>query len=189
MSGDFSHKVLFDFTAEDSGETQWHSIDDRVMGGCSQSDFSIHESGIALFQGTVTDKNGGGFASVRSEEQDFSLDDFAGVALHARGDGHRYQLSLTTAETGPSLYYTAGFTPSPIQWESIYLPFRRFQPKIRGRVLGNSFINSAGVVTLGFMISGGQMGPFCLQVDHIWAFTEKELHEDIPHDRLDEHYF
>lgn len=188
MAGVFTHQVLFDFTGESSGDARWHSIDDRVMGGCSQSSLTVHDSGIAVFQGNVSGKNGGGFASVRSDPLVHRLDDYMGIAVHAKGDGNRYQVSLTTRSTGPSLYYLAGFRPSADEWYSYYLPFDRFNPKIRGKFLEGPYLDISAIESLGFMITGGQKGPFCLQIDHIWGFHEEELYGDIDYDRMGKDY-
>lgn len=70
-----------DFGSADAVEA-WAPIDDRIMGGVSQSRLSFHADGYAVFAGTVSMENGGGFASVRhpclrlgdAQEGPFSLD-------------------------------------------------------------------------------------------------------------------
>ncbi len=188
MWDEFDSQVLFDFTGEHPERMQWYSVDDRVMGGTSQSIFTTHDSGVGVFQGRVSAANGGGFASVRSEHFSRSLAAYQGIALHVLGDGHRYHVSLTTSETGPSLFYLAGFYPAPDEWFSFYLPFHRFRPKLRGQYLEGPRLNPGALTSLGFMITGGQTGPFYLQIDHIWAFHADELHEEDVHDRVEEFY-
>ncbi|HMX14512.1 MAG TPA: CIA30 family protein, partial [Thauera aminoaromatica] len=56
---------LFLFDRPESVVT-WSAIDDRVMGGVSRSALRFDSAGHALFAGTVSADNNGGFASVRS---------------------------------------------------------------------------------------------------------------------------
>ncbi|PSQ90230.1 MAG: hypothetical protein BRD30_05030 [Bacteroidetes bacterium QH_2_63_10] len=59
---------LFDFSSSSPDDpSDWRSIDDPVMGGVSESCFVATDDGAA-FAGTVSLKQGGGFASVRAPE-------------------------------------------------------------------------------------------------------------------------
>ena len=69
-------------------QTRWVSVDDGVMGGVSHSGFSITNE-IGCFHGEVSLENGGGFASVRRQPDDFeaTLTTAHGISLRVCGDG------------------------------------------------------------------------------------------------------
>ena len=60
------HCSLLEFISQEE-VSRFQSIDDRVMGGISQSRILKLENNTALFTGIVSTENNGGFASVRSE--------------------------------------------------------------------------------------------------------------------------
>ena len=64
--------TLFDFSSPQAAAS-WGPIDDRVMGGISNSTFLYKDSSGALFSGEVSMEHGGGFASVRSGHLDLEL--------------------------------------------------------------------------------------------------------------------
>ena len=64
--------ILFDF--ELSGEAnKWLVVNDGVMGGLSQSEVILSGSNTAVFQGTISLENNGGFASTRTIPQLYNL--------------------------------------------------------------------------------------------------------------------
>lgn len=71
----------------------WGPLDDVVMGGVSQSAFTV-EGGVGVFAGEISVENNGGFAGCRSKALSPALDlsGYAGVRLRVRGDGQRYKL-------------------------------------------------------------------------------------------------
>ena len=57
-------KTIFDFTKK-SDIQSWRIVDDRVMGGRSQGEFSLNSKGHGVFEGNISLDNYGGFSSVR----------------------------------------------------------------------------------------------------------------------------
>jgi hypothetical protein len=72
---------------------EWGSLDDVVMGGASQSKFSVVQD-VGVWAGTITTENNGGFAGCRSRAVTPALDlsSFKGIRLRVKGDGKRYKL-------------------------------------------------------------------------------------------------
>ncbi len=94
--GHSDRSVLFDFTQPlPAIDDMWGVLDDVVMGGASQSEFRLVE-GMALFTGTVSTANSGGFTSVRTRNitPPLDLSSATGIALHIRGDGKRYKFGM-----------------------------------------------------------------------------------------------
>ena len=70
-------------------------LDDVVMGGASQSGFSLAPSrDFGVWSGSITTENNGGFAGVRSRAVTPAMDlsAFRGIRLRVKGDGKRYKL-------------------------------------------------------------------------------------------------
>jgi len=141
-----------------------------VMGGLSSSSFQILLSGCAVFSGIVSLDNSGGFASVRSPpiKQDFSSRD--SFVLRTRGDGHRFKFSVRTKPGFDTPIYQSVFETKPGEWQECWLPFTKFVPAFRGRVLtGVPALNPARVASVGFLIADKQAGPFRLEIDWVKA--------------------
>lgn len=105
----------------------WGSLDDVVMGGVSESGLFFSPSttsatadgggggeggygrDAAVFAGTVSTSNNGGFASVRSKNWAPRLDlgGYEGLRVTLKGDGQRYKLILRTSDAWDSMSYCA----------------------------------------------------------------------------------
>jgi monofunctional biosynthetic peptidoglycan transglycosylase len=149
----------------------WETVDDVVMGGISRSELRPTADGTAVFRGTVSLENDGGFASVRSRAEDFALTGSDGLALRVRGDGRAYKLQLRTDAAFDRIVYQARFAPRSGTWETVRLPFTGFAPTFRGRVVDGAPPLDAGAVRrIGLLISDQQAGPFALELAWIAAF-------------------
>ncbi len=161
--------VIVDFSEHDSG---WPSIDDTVMGGVSASRMDIID-GVAVFSGTVSFENNGGFASVRSRPSPRDLSEFRGVVLTVRGDGRRYGFRLRTDASFDGVSYQARLEPPAGEWVDVTIPFADFVPVFRGRrVEGHPPLDPSRVATMGFMISR-QEGPFRLEIRSIHGLESR----------------
>ena len=152
-------------------QQRWYSVDDGVMGGISQSGFSV-VNGEGRFHGEVSLENGGGFASVRREPDGFepTLADAQGIALTVRGDGRTYQLRLKSTSLGDASAYRVKFTPSRDAWETLHFPWSAFEAVRRGTILNDvPSIVPSEIHQLGFLIADRTAGSFCLQVSEISA--------------------
>jgi len=153
---------------------KWRSIDDVVMGGVSSSAARIVADGVLRFSGTVSLENNGGFASIRSEPVRLDLRGALGLRLRVKGGDKRFKLNLKTDAEFDTVQYQAPFT-APQDWATVTLPFSVFRPVFRGRPLpGAPALDPVRIVTLGFLISDRQEGPFLLEIAAITAYTEPE---------------
>lgn len=145
---------------------EWYPVNDNVMGGRSMGDFQI-ASGILIFAG-ATNTDGGGFASIRSSRRAMNLERYSGISLRVRGDGRTYRLRL---ETRSGVAYFAPFaTGEASEWETLRVPFSRFEPRRRGKPLPGPPLDPASIEGLGLMIFDRRDGPFRLEVDWIGAY-------------------
>ena len=124
--------ILFDFDTE-AACASWVPLNDVVMGGVSDSRFDYVGESTAKFSGTVSLKNSGGFASVRSIPSLHDLRKQSGLVLRVRGDGKRYKMNLKTEGALDGVQYQSVFQTQADSWTEIVLPFSTFVPVFRGK--------------------------------------------------------
>jgi hypothetical protein len=125
--------MIFDFRLPKPEHTLlWGALDDVVMGGVSESSF-VQQDAQALFTGTVSTANSGGFTSVRTKnfEPLLDLSAYSGLHLRVRGDGNRYKFFLRDGGGWDSLAYMASLDTQDCVWQELLLPFTAFVPVFR----------------------------------------------------------
>ena len=181
-------KMLFDFTnpSIDAKQT-WGAVDDVVMGGVSDSNFSSIE-GSALFAGNVSTANSGGFASVRTKNLPipFDLQDYDGIELRVKGDGKRYKCILRSESAWDGVGYCYSFDTQGDRWITVRIPFTSLIPVFRAKTVRNSQpFDASKVYAFQLMQSkfeyDGELNPyftagrFALQVESIKAYGGTSL--------------
>lgn len=164
--------------ATEADIARWRTIDDRVMGGVSQSRVMATEAGTGSFQGVLSLESNGGFASARTLPGPWIAAGTEALVVRVRGDDQTYQLRLRTTEAfdGPS--YSASFTAPAGEWAEITLPLADFRPTFRGREVRAEPLLPESVKTLGLLIADGQEGEFALEID--WIRTSWQPEETAP---------
>lgn len=144
----------------------FRAVDDRVMGGVSQSGMSVTRAGHALFSGNLSLENNGGFASVRASGLALDVSAHERLVLRVRGDGKRYKVRLHDDARFDGVAFEAVFDTVSGEWMEVELPLDGFRPVWRGRPVPSAPpLERRQVVMLGFMISGAQAGSFALELD------------------------
>lgn len=165
-----SGNVIFDFTQREAIEG-WRSVDDVVMGGLSSSEIVLTGRSTAVFRGTVSLENRGGFASVRSGRGQYDLSGFEGIEVRVLGDGRSYQLRLRTEAGFGGVAYKYDFETHDGEWITVRAPFEDFVPTFRGRVMrDHPPLDPSGVRHIGFLIADGIKGPFRLEIDVVRVY-------------------
>ena len=160
-------KLLFDFSDANSVR-DWTAIDDRVMGGESQSRLRHDLQGHAVFEGVVSLERNGGFASVRSIPGHRGQPEAQACQIEVRGPIKQFKLSLLTDDGFDNLSYQASFAPSGNEWKTLSLPVTAFHASFRGRIVpGAPPLDPARVRQVGLMIAARQAGPFTLDIRRI----------------------
>lgn len=150
-------------TGQGDGDVRWQVVNDTVMGGRSESSFVIID-GQLQFTGKLNTR-GGGFASLRSNRQDWDLPEFSVVRLKVRGDGRDYRFRLYVDNDRAS--YQRDFATAADEWQIIELPIKEFHAAWRGRRLNRPPLLTSRVVGMGLILADGIDGPFELTVDWI----------------------
>jgi monofunctional biosynthetic peptidoglycan transglycosylase len=155
----------------DSAEAErWIVVDDVVMGGRSASEIRFRD-GPAVFTGTLSLENNGGFASTRTLPRDFGLEGYTGIRLRVLGDGKRYRFRIRTDGRYDGIAYQLGFVTTQGEWSVIDLPFDQFVASFRGRSLPDAGpLNPAAIQQIGFLVADKQVGRFTLEIDWIKAY-------------------
>ncbi len=166
---DSSANLILDFSLPAS--CNWGSVDDRIMGGCSQSYPEHIDSAGLRFAGTVSLENNGGFASIRSNSADYDLGEYSGIKLRLRGDGKSYKLSLQTDLFFDGISYQVTFATQTDSWQEISLPFESFIPTHHGIKLSTGApLDKSSIKSFGLFIADNQAGSF--QLDIAWIQGE-----------------
>lgn len=172
---DNSTQILLTDFADDDSDMGWFVLNDSVMGGKSEGYFS-QERGELFFSGH-TNTDGGGFSSIRTEVLSLDLSDHEGIRLRIKGDGRRYTWRLTSKEhwQGLAIGYWASFDTDASSWQTVSIPFSRFQPQVHGVTLDGPPLDSAAITGMGVMIYDNEDGPFELRIAHVSAYSADRL--------------
>ena len=141
----------------------WTSVNDVVMGGASCSQLNFNSDGYMEFMGEVSLKNNGGFASIRSAPNNYSIVNIKQLCLCILGDGHHYKLNLRMDNCPDGINYQALFAP-PEEWSEVTFSYDDFKPCFHGHPISAPPLDFSRINQIGFMISGRQEGPFTLLI-------------------------
>lgn len=149
----------------------WRIVNDDVMGGISKSTIVFSDSDTAVFKGTISLENNGGFASTRTKPRLFKLGDYSGLLVRIKGDGKNYQIRVRSDNRFDGISYRYPFSTQPDTWMTLRIPFSDLEPVFRGRILKNEPpITPNEIQQIGFLIAGMQAGQFRLEIDWIKAY-------------------
>lgn len=179
---------IFDFEQSPQNlQDTWGAVDDVVMGGVSASEIKQEEK-AALFTGTVSTANSGGFASVRTRNFESGLDlaGFDGIELHLGGDGQRYKFMLRTETKWDGIAYSSSFDTEPDSWQIVRIPFAELIPVFRAKTVQDADLpNLSSIRAFQLMLSkfeydgdlnsNFETGSFQLQIKSIQAYRHCRL--------------
>ena len=163
------HKTLYDFSSAEELKS-WRTINDGVMGGLSQSEIS-HSEQSAIYKGTISLDNNGGFASTRTMPKDFQLEGYKGISLRLKGDGKKYQFRIRANSRFDGVSYRNIFETKKDEWMTINLAFSDFVPTWRGRILKDvKALDISEIQQIGFLIANKKAEDFQIEIDSIKAY-------------------
>lgn len=156
--------ILFDFNSEASID-RWRVVNDGVMGGLSQAQFSIDEDGHGFFSGKVSLENNGGFASVRYRFKTINTAAFSQVKIRLKGDGKSYQFRVKAS--GEQRYSYISDIATTGEWETLTITFSDMYPAYRGRLLDLPNYSGKEMTEIAFLIGNKKKETFALEIDYI----------------------
>jgi len=159
-----SSNLIFDFHKEMKFD-QWQVVDDVVMGGKSSGNFELDAKGNAVFSGSVSTENNGGFSSVRGELGKIRVKKDQKIILFLKGDGKKYQFRIKERR-GDYYSYVCYFQTSG-HWEQIEIPLSQMYPAFRGRQLDMPNFEGSQIEEIAFLIGNKVGEEFSLTLDKI----------------------
>lgn len=159
-------RMLFKFDRQTDAKA-WKTVNDGVMGGRSIGRFKLTNKGTMKFYGTLSLKNNGGFASVRTKSDKLSLAKGDSLVVRVRGDGRKFSLNLYPKARLTAFAFRAEFQTKKDKWIEIRIPLDKFVATSFGRVVKEFRLNPRKINGIGFLLGDKKAGPFELEIDWI----------------------
>ena len=156
--------VIYDFSTK-SNPSDWRIIDDGVMGGKSEGNFSIDEKSKGIFEGDVSLENNGGFSSVRYQFDALKVTANTKVCLFVKGDAKEYQFRIKDKSSNYFSYITTFKTSG--EWQEIEIPLKELYPSFRGQKLNLPNFSGSSFEEILFLIANKKNEKFKLTLDKI----------------------
>jgi len=160
-----SSQEIYDFS-KSSNIQDWYIVDDRVMGGRSQGTMDLSIDGHAIFDGSVSLENNGGFSSIRYRSDGIVSESYSRFLIMVKGDGKNYQFRVRSQLREYQSYVYEFSTTG--DWQVIVIPFNEMYPSWRGRQLDMPNYPGKQAREFSFMITNKRNENFRLEIDRIW---------------------
>jgi len=164
LQTNISPKLIFDFNTN-ANIKNWVVVDDVVMGGISNGNFSLNKEGCGVFKGTISLENNGGFSSVRYNFEKIPVKNHTQVYIKLKGDGKKYQFRIKVKSSDDEAYITSFLTTG--DWQEVKVNIKDLYPTFRGRKLNQSNFSSPTFEEIRFLIANKKEESFCLLIDKI----------------------
>jgi NADH dehydrogenase [ubiquinone] 1 alpha subcomplex assembly factor 1 len=156
--------TIYNFTAQ-SNPQDWIIIDDVVMGGRSNGNFTISDDGHGIFSGAVSLENNGGFSSVRHQFTKLNTIEDSKVVIRLKGDGKDYQFRIKDKKNAYYSYITTFKTNG--EWQNVTIHVKDLYPSYRGRTLDLPNFAGGPMEEIVFLIGNKKNESFQLVIDKI----------------------
>lgn len=156
--------ILFDFSAS-ADWSSWEIENDVVMGGTSSSQLSRSPEGNAIFTGSVSLENNGGFASMQNHFKSRDIRGYDTAVIRLKGDGKQYQFRIK-ADLDEKAAYVYNFKTTG-EWQSVEIPLNKMEPTYRGNKLDQPNFNDNKLQEIRFFIGNSKAENFRLEIDKI----------------------
>ena len=163
----YNNTYKIDFGQKKGGQ-DWMIVNDGVMGGLSKSKATLTENSL-IFKGSLSLRNNGGFASIRSASGEFDLSNFTTVKLRFRSSGRDFSLRLADSELFFRPNYKHNFSSSTGEWEIATLKISDFKEYTMGKISNMTIDNDKlkNIIHLGIILGDKKEGPFEIEIDYI----------------------
>ncbi len=156
--------LLFDFSANEDW-SGWKTENDEVMGGNSSSDLESSTGGNAIFRGSVSLENNGGFASLQYQFAPKNIEDYKKAFILLKGDGKTYQFRIKSSINDKASYtYTFKTTGG---WQTLEIPLKEMEPVFRGQKLELPNFSADTIEEIRFLIANKKAEDFRLEINKI----------------------
>jgi NADH dehydrogenase [ubiquinone] 1 alpha subcomplex assembly factor 1 len=159
-----SISTLFDFN-KDADISSWNIVDDRVMGGISQSFFKLTDEGHGKFYGYVTTERNGGFSSVDYDFNKVKVSPTSKIRIKLKGDGKTFQFRVKAFSYDRHNYIREFATSG--EWQTVEIELSKMEPSWRGKKLRMSNFDKDQLTRITVLIANGEKQNFKLLIDSI----------------------
>lgn len=156
-----------DFGSLKSG-TRWEVIDDDVMGGLSRGEMLI-KGDAAIFSGTVSLLNKGGFSSFKGPFKKMDLSKYKKIIIKYRSKGHKIAFTLEMDRRWFLPYYKRELQDTGWKWKEQEILFSEFERySIARKKPGKPTLKELqNMLRIGFITNEKKEGKFKIEVDYI----------------------
>lgn len=156
---------IFQFSSA-SNISNWHVVDDVVMGGVSSGNFNLNNENFGNFFGTISLENNGGFSSLHYKFKSIRVKVFTKVVIEIKGDAKDYQFRI---KDNQNHYYSYIYKFSTNNsWQTIEIPFSSMSPVFRGKKLAMENFNANKISQIAFLIANKKNEHFQLLIKGIY---------------------
>lgn len=159
-----SSLLIFDFSAKDDW-AGWAVENDVVMGGNSSSKLERSAEGNAVFKGSVSLENNGGFASLQYHFPTKNIKAYSKAFIRIKGDGKEYQFRIKSNLKDRASYIYPFKTTG--DWQTVEIPLNKMTPTFRGRKLDIPNFSADELQEVRFLIGNNKAEDFRLEIDKI----------------------
>ncbi|WP_339333675.1 MULTISPECIES: CIA30 family protein [unclassified Croceitalea] len=163
-------QTIIDFK-ENPTSKNWQVVDDVVMGGRSNGDFTLTEDGYGKFSGKVSLENNGGFSSVRYDMETLKVNPKNIIKIRLKGDGKNYQFRIKARQSDYYSYITNFKTTG--DWQTIAFTLGNLYPTFRGRRLDLPNFDKNTIEEIRFLIGNKKPQEFKLLLKSIKLMAEE----------------
>ncbi|SFN80799.1 CIA30 family protein [Salegentibacter flavus] len=156
--------LLFDFSKTEDW-SDWETVNDGVMGGNSGSNLESSTGGNAIFRGSVSLENNGGFASLRYQFAPKDIQGYKKAFILLKGDGKTYKFRMKSSINDKASYtYTFETT---VGWQTVEVPLKEMEPVFRGEKLELPNFSADMIEEIRFLIANKKAEDFRLEINKI----------------------
>ncbi len=165
ISGTAQEVSLYNFKS-DQNLNDWIIVNDGVMGGLSQSEIHLNKDGHAVFYGSISLENNGGFASVRHRLEQDNVQNYIYVNLIVKGKPSTYQFRFKKNRDDAYSYIQEFEVTS--EWQKVRLKLSDFYPRFRGRSLNLPNFEADTIEEIAVLIGNKRKEKFEIEIDKIY---------------------
>jgi Complex I intermediate-associated protein 30 (CIA30). len=164
MTNTLKH-IIFDFNTK-ADISNWYVVNDGVMGGVSNGNFTLNKAGNAVFSGSISLYFNGGFSSVRHQFKAINVKNYSKLVLSVKGDGLTYQVRIKHNKTDYYAFTSAFKTTT--YWQKVVVDLEDMQPVFRGRQLDMPNFSETKIEAITILVGNKKEEEFRLELDSIY---------------------
>ena len=156
----------------EAGEESWYAVNDTVMGGVSSGSVTFDENSM-VFEGAVSTDNNGGFASVRSPQDETDLSMYSRVLIRMKTEGQPFSMVIADNPLWYADQFKYDIVAPDEEWNTIEILFEDFEeytimtgyPEPTGAIMTSE--DAEAIIHIELMSKQFEDGAFRLEVDYI----------------------